>query len=145
MAGKRKPSGHATQMELNLIPAENERLQAEIHRLQMENTRLLSELAQLRRLLQAQASMPLAEGVATPAMDQEVVEKLYSEPCISHVNVTKQSAIQEKIALFRSFFRGREDVYIRREKRDISGPVNIWARRMEKRFGARICRLLMMS
>ncbi|MDF2921885.1 MAG: type restriction enzyme res subunit, partial [Paenibacillaceae bacterium] len=90
---------------------ENERLQAEIHRLQMENTRLLSEVAQLRRLLQAQASMPLAEGVATPTLEQETVAELHSEGCISYSNVTKESPIQDKIALFRSFFRGWEDVY----------------------------------
>ncbi|MDF2927590.1 MAG: hypothetical protein K0R57_6504 [Paenibacillaceae bacterium] len=64
--------------------------------------------------------MPLAEGVATPTLEQEAVPELYSEPCISHANVTKQSAIQDKIALFRSFFRGREDVYaLYKSKREV--------------------------
>lgn len=86
--------------------------------LERENTRLSEENLQLRRQL-GFAEIP-EENIEKPVTD------------VAHVN--KYSSSKEKIELFRSLFRGREDVFARRWQSTTSGksgyqPVceNEWA------------------
>ncbi|MDF2651582.1 MAG: putative helicase [Paenibacillus sp.] len=111
MARKQERTGKAVQMELNLVPADYERLQAEVHRLRLENANLQSEVRQLKNRLQVQDGS--RENVATSTLPPETLKEAEADPEqeYSDFNVTKQSDLQDKIALFRSFFRGREDVY----------------------------------
>ena len=72
---------------------------------EQENVRLREENARLRRLL-AVHSIPipqLAPGNPPPAKAVEIVQP-----------VDREERARRRIALFRSLFRGREDVYARR-------------------------------
>ena len=77
---------------------DNERLQLENARLKEENERLKQELAQYREV---QPSKPATQPVQLPI-----------EPDKFSPMFTLSS--DEKVALFRSVFRGREDVFARR-------------------------------
>ena len=86
--------------------------------LERENTRLSEENLQLRRQL----------GFA------EIPEENIEKPVTDVASVNKYSSSKEKIELFRSLFRGREDVFARRWQSTTSGkngyqPVceNEWA------------------
>ncbi|GEM_PF-6107424 len=52
-------------MELNLVPADYERLQADVHHLRVENASLQSEVRQLKIRLQAQDSSRENEAKST--------------------------------------------------------------------------------
>ncbi len=78
---------------------------AECRRLQEENARL-------RRLLSAL-------GITPPPESEESVSTQPAEPGDGHSTVSSRSTPEQKVALFRSLFRGREDVYaVRWEKPD---------------------------
>lgn len=111
MARKQERTGKAVQMELNLVPADYERLQAEVHRLRLENASLQSEVKQLKIRLQAQDGSRENETKSTLPPEPLKEAEADFERQGSDFNVTKQSELPDKIALFRSFFRGREDVY----------------------------------
>lgn len=72
-----------------------ETLEAELNRIRAENHRLKKEIRELRKELG-----PPGPPSAPPE----------SEPTCA-TGVTNQSGVEEKIRLFRSLFRGREDVY----------------------------------
>lgn len=74
--------------------------------LQEENQRLRAENAQLRLLLE-QHSIALPEAARHASVRADAVSE-------ENASVTMRSSAKEKIALFRSFFRGREDVFARR-------------------------------
>ena len=76
---------------------DNERLQKENARLAKENECLQQELAQYR---QSQSSISISQPSAPIAPDK-------SSPMFT-------LSSEEKVALFRSIFRGREDVFARR-------------------------------
>jgi len=101
----------AAQMEFNLNALdENVRLQSENRRLRAENERLLSEIERLRQLLKVGESVhPSLEMNAAPELTIE--EQPFFDSTAKWSKVTKHSAISDKVALFRSFFRGRDDVY----------------------------------
>jgi hypothetical protein len=72
-----------------------ENLEAELTRLRSENRRLQKENQALRQELG-----PVVHDVAPAEFETSKV-----------TGVTNQSRVDEKIRLFRSLFRGREDVY----------------------------------
>ena len=72
---------------------------------EQENVRLREENARLRRLL-AVHSIPIPQLAAENPPPTEAVEP--APP------VDKEERARQRIALFRSLFRGREDVYARR-------------------------------
>lgn len=80
---------------------------------EQENARLKEENRRLRRLLDV-------HGIAIPvlpATEQAPVTVGYAEPSID-----REERARQRVALFRSLFRGREDVYARRwEKEARSG------------------------
>lgn len=80
----------------------------------------LSELERLRRenaALRQQLGLVVAEA---PVQSWAVAVELPLEDC-SQPTLGKASAVQDKIALFRSLFRGREDVYAVRWENERSG------------------------
>lgn len=70
----------------------------EVHKLKNERDNLLAENQRLRDLLDAHGIIYLEQG----------------STCENECGITKYSTTDEKIALFRSLFRGREDVYAQR-------------------------------
>ncbi len=79
---------------------------------EQENVRLREENARLRRLLSVH-SIPipqLAPELPPPTKHVETIRPL-----------AKQERAKQRIVLFRSLFRGREDVYARRWERDGKG------------------------
>ena len=72
---------------------------------EQENIRLREENARLRRLL-AGHSIPIPQ---LPAQDPPPTKTAKQSP-----PVDKEERARQRIALFRSLFRGREDVYARR-------------------------------
>jgi len=73
-----------------------------------ENKRLREENARLRRLLAAHSiAIPQLEPASPPAKTIEAAPP-----------VDKEERARHRIALFRSLFRGREDVYARRWERE---------------------------
>ena len=76
---------------------------------EQENTRLRAENARLRRLL-------AAHGIPIPQLAPD------NQPPTTTVEparlVDKEELARKRIALFRSLFRGREDVYARRWEND---------------------------
>lgn len=85
---------------------EIERLKNEINRLREENAKLLMENERLKRTgkIEGSASFSPETNVFS---DMESKRENDGRP----TKVTKQSSIEEKIALFRNYFKGREDVY----------------------------------
>src|SRR5579864_8053996 len=75
-----------------------------------EYTRLQEENARLRRLLSAHAVIPLPES-------EEGVRTQSAGPASRHSTVSGTSNPEQKVTLFRSLFRGREDVYAVRWER----------------------------
>ena len=72
---------------------------------EQENVRLREENARLRRLLTTH-SIPIPQFEAETPLLTQAVE--------SAMPVNKEERARKRIALFRSLFRGREDVYARR-------------------------------
>jgi superfamily II DNA or RNA helicase len=94
-------------------------LESRLNALDEERKRVTDELAQLQRTLSNQSSQQRSGTVAPQ----------------THPHVTAASPPEDKIAIFRSLFRGRDDVFPRRWQNDKSGksgyaPVcsNEWAR-----------------
>jgi superfamily II DNA or RNA helicase len=75
-----------------------------------ECTRLQEENARLRRLLSAHAVIPLPES-------EKGVRTQSAGPANRHSTVSGTSNPEQKVTLFRSLFRGREDVYAVRWER----------------------------
>jgi len=104
MARRIKGSG---QLELDLFDAgeskrlreENGRLRAVSQRLQTQNAELIDEINRLQRLVYSSV------GIVVPE------EAFESNAGVDLRSVTKRSNIEDKIALFRSYFKGRADVY----------------------------------
>jgi hypothetical protein len=69
-----------------------------------ECARLRKENVRLKRLLSV-------HGITLPPEFEEMTASLRAETAESHPTVSDKSAPGEKIALFRTLFRGREDVY----------------------------------
>jgi hypothetical protein len=76
---------------------------------EQENIRLREENARLRRLLAAH-SIPIPQIVPVSPVPAKAAEA--AEP------IDKEERARKRIALFRSLFRGREDVYARRWEND---------------------------
>src|SRR5579875_2109605 len=91
---------------VQLLLEENRRLSAENQRLRTQTSTLMEELERLRQFVNGivphhdvqKGDAELPQGVAV------------REKPASHM-VTKRSRIDEKVALFRSYFKGRDDVY----------------------------------
>ena len=75
---------------------------------EQENARLKDENIRLRRLLDA-------HGIAIPQLCSP--EKLPSTATPPEIPLDREERARKRIALFRSLFRGREDVYARRWER----------------------------
>ena len=79
---------------------------------EQENVRLREENARLRRLLSVH-SIPIPQFATEPPPPTKHIETIR--------RFDKQERAKQRIALFRSLFRGREDVYARRWERDGKG------------------------
>ena len=93
-----------------------EQLEAEIKRLAAECESLRNENASLRQRMEAchvthsRSAQPISP--APPAMSVPSASPV--RPGDSVASVTSSSPVAEKVALFRSLFRGRDDVYAKR-------------------------------
>lgn len=97
-------------VEMKRLREENGMLRAVRQRLQTQNAELIDEINRLKRLVYSSV-----QNDAHAYMDSSVgvVSEDASEPNaeIDFCSVTKGSHIEDQIALFRSYFKGREDVY----------------------------------
>lgn len=102
--------------------AQLEELQAECERLRTENAALKKEIAYFRLYYGAELSAPVRATALPDAVASDVgTEANAIEPSDCLDAVTNQSSPEEKIALFMSLFRGREDVYAKRWHSEKSG------------------------
>jgi hypothetical protein len=99
-----------------------------------ENRRLHADNARLRELLQLNNVDPNSPLPAKPAVEIPTVRVLPAAGEIADIESPKSKA--EKITLFRSLFRGRDDVYAIRFQSRATGE---WAtRRTASMTGARL-------
>ena len=114
----RRQSQDSRQMKLGLpesndihiqrLREENRRLNAENERLRTQTTSLMEEVERLRQfVITAGSAYGLANFDQPPPTNALVAE---CSPAVLHA-VTKRSSIDQKVALFRNYFRGRDDVY----------------------------------
>lgn len=97
-------------------------LQEECERLRAENQRLNKDLARYRAKY-GELSEPDKGGKIEPQSTEAVKfdkNKISAQSSDSAI-VTNQSPSEEKIKLFRSLFRGREDIYAKRWHSEKSG------------------------
>jgi len=100
-----------SQMELSLNDLnETNRLRNEVFQLRAENERLQAEIEKLRRLVKVRGSFEQSSEKNT-ALQQSITEVTSLDSNAQCFKVTKHSPIFDKVALFRSYFRGRDDVY----------------------------------
>ena len=97
-------------------------LQEECERLRTENQRLNKDIARYRAKY-GELSEPDKGGEigALSAVEIKSGESKVHAPSSNVVLVTNQSPSEEKIKLFRSLFRGREDIYAKRWYSEKSG------------------------
>ncbi|WP_284286221.1 TOTE conflict system archaeo-eukaryotic primase domain-containing protein [Alicyclobacillus fastidiosus] len=88
---------------------ENSRLRAENERLQAQAASLIEEINRLRQFVSTD-NLHVATFKSSSHSSCTNTNVAESSPPFSHP-VTKRSTISEKVALFRSYFRGRDDVY----------------------------------
>ena len=81
-------------------------------RLKAENDLLRLEIERLKRIVSGNNEQSKHEDHgATYCSDFVPAEMILADQSASDVVVTKESTLSQKIALFRSLFQGREDVY----------------------------------
>ncbi|QSO53012.1 DEAD/DEAH box helicase [Alicyclobacillus curvatus] len=97
-------------VEMKRLREENGMLRAVSQRLQKQNAELIDEISRLKRLVWSSALNNAHVHVDSRA--GAVAEDSFEPNTGTHFrSVTKVSHIEDKIALFRSYFKGREDVY----------------------------------
>lgn len=100
-----KNADKSNQIQLNLEdPDTNEKLVAENAQLRKQVASLLTENERLKQMLNSEAKLvsPSIVILDEPtSLVQETNSKL----------ITKQSSIEDKISCFRSYFKGRDDVF----------------------------------
>lgn len=98
------------ELEDNLrLREENGRLRAENDRLQKQTASLIEEINRLRQFVTTDNLRLATYKNSSPHIQAATNEEQNLPPLIHQV--TKRSTIREKVALFRSYFRGRDDVY----------------------------------
>lgn len=97
-------------VEMKRLREENELLRAVSQRLQTQNAELIDEISRLKRLVYSSVRNDAHTHMNSSMV---VVSEGLSEldAGTDFRSVTKGSHIEDKIALFRSCFKGREDVY----------------------------------
>lgn len=98
---------------------EYEKLRAECERLRAENEELKKELAELR--LHRIANLTDREILPEEARNVFTDEQIAQDVSDVSFAVTQQSSSEEKISLFMSLFRGRDNVYAKRWYSEKSG------------------------
>jgi len=99
----KKNDEEPVQLQLDLDnPLKRESLLAENKRLRDQYAKALAEIESLKRLI---------DPIAAKSISAEHPHKM---PELRTTPVTKQSSIEEKVACFREYFKGREDVYASR-------------------------------
>jgi hypothetical protein len=95
----------SVQLQLNLDdPTANDKLLIENIQLHKQIAFLQSENKRLNQMLNI--------GNASTTQPEEICEEHHSNLQFNNVKlITKQSSLDEKIACFRDYFKGREDVY----------------------------------
>ena len=97
-------------------------LQKECERLRAENQRLNECLARYRAKYGELSETDKGEEIEPPSAEKiKNIEGKVHAPSSNFVLVTNQSPSEEKIKLFRSLFRGREDIYAKRWHSEKSG------------------------
>lgn len=97
-------------------------LQEECERLRAENQRLNKCLARYRVQYGKLPETDKGEKIGAQSVEEiKFSESKVSAPSNNIAVVTNQSSSKEKIKLFRSLFRGREDVYAKRWHSEKSG------------------------
>ena len=105
--------------DIQKLIEDNRQLKIENERLRVQNASLSQELARFQQLVTADSTTPYPEKSPDGHPPKGAV--MTHSPVPSRV--TKKSTVQEKIALFRSYFRGRDDVYaVRGQERDGKAP-----------------------
>ena len=125
----------SVQLELNLFEVdesrrlreENGMLRVVNQRLQTQNVELIDEINRLQQLIYS--SMPKdAHEHLDSSMEHISEEASESNPGTDFRTVTRRSNIEDKIALFRNYFKGREDIYAVRAA-NVSGKVPYYPKR----------------
>lgn len=92
--------------ELEQLKSDNKRLKEEIKQLQIENIRLKTKINQITE------SQEVYRESAEILMNRSPSRVLVENPMNTSLSqVTRKSSIEEKVALFRFYFKGRDDVY----------------------------------
>jgi superfamily II DNA or RNA helicase len=96
------------QLQLNLNDSmDKESLQAENIRLREQYARSLAEIERLQRIVDSMSKPNcVSEEHSSVMQTTDLIQVSKRSP-----KVTKQSSSEEKVALFRRYFKGREDVY----------------------------------
>ncbi|QSO47517.1 TOTE conflict system archaeo-eukaryotic primase domain-containing protein [Alicyclobacillus mengziensis] len=105
--------------DIQKLMEENLHLQIENKRLRVQNAALSEELARLRQAVIADSAIRYPQETTSDTVPVDTAANL------SRVQnqVTKKSAIHDKVVLFRSYFRGRDDVYaVRGREREGKAP-----------------------
>ncbi|QSO51162.1 hypothetical protein JZ785_20240 [Alicyclobacillus curvatus] len=105
--------------DIQRLTEENRKLKIENERLRIQNAALSEELARLRQSVVVDATTGYPHKVAKETVP---VDRPANPSRLPNL-VTKKSAIHDKVLLFRSYFRGRDDVdAVRGRERDGKAP-----------------------
>lgn len=126
--GGRMPRKRADSKQLKLafpestdslrLREENSRLRAENERLQAQMASLIEEISRLRQFVTTDNLRLTTYNNTSPHVPPSADEEQNLPPLIHQV--TKRSTISEKVALFRSYFRGRDDAYAVRGRNGVA-------------------------
>ncbi|QSO47404.1 TOTE conflict system archaeo-eukaryotic primase domain-containing protein [Alicyclobacillus mengziensis] len=97
--------------DLERLIDENRRLGAENERLRIQVARLTNENERLRKTIKIDAASSTNRLLEQPRDSTLAYSSSPDHPVEATSSVTRRSTIEDKIALFRRYFRGREDVY----------------------------------
>lgn len=96
--------------DIQRLLEENSRLRANIEQLQRQNSDLVTEIERLQQLVYSDKRKNVFSG-NDAGVCRNVIDLSETRSPIHSSSVTRKSSISDKIVLFRSYFKGRQDVY----------------------------------